>query len=42
MKGPLLTPDELHNFFKSTDKELRRIYEEKLELERKYYDIKMW
>ena len=39
---PPVSPDELDNFFKSTDKELRRIADEKLELERQYYDIKMW
>ncbi len=39
---PPVSPDELDNFFKSTDKELRRIADEKLELERKYYDIKIW
>lgn len=38
---PPVSPDELDNFFKSTDKELRRIADEKLELERQYYDIKM-
>ena len=36
---PPVSPDELDNFFKSTDKELRRIADEKLELERKYHDI---
>lgn len=41
-EGTPVNPDELHNFFKSTNKELRRISDEKLELERKYYDIKMW
>ena len=39
---PPVSPDELDIFFKSTDKELRRIADEKLELERQYYDIKMW
>ena len=34
-----ISSDELLKFFKSTNKELRRISDEKLELERKYHDI---
>lgn len=34
-----ITPDDIHNFFESTNKELKRIFNEKLELDQKICEI---
>lgn len=34
-----ITPDDIHNFFENTNKELKRIFNEKLELDQKICEI---